>query len=261
MNEEHLRQLDMDAYRRKLKKRTAEITAALRPHFPAAEHPKVEQFALAAVSMFDNTEPVPPADLDARRTAIKQVRSSLIHFLNSAGAVRDRIKHIHRVPWSQSNEVAETMGKPLDLDGPAWKEIRATERLHNASDEVLRAAAKYLVALNAIEDLTPVPKRTGRRTGGGTNALTVVAAWWWQFFGAPPTTTDPGPFYDFAAALLRMGNPDKQVRRAVAAVLEIGPPGPPPPWGWLGLDVRQALSDRPTRAPSPPSPSPPTKIR
>jgi hypothetical protein len=256
---EHLRELDLDVYRRKLKKRTAEITAALRPHFPAAEHPKVEQFALAAVSIFDTTEPLPPAKLDVRRRKIKQLQTRARDFLKHITSAR--IRHVHRRQWVQSNTVAEVMGKPMDLDGLALAELNASKRLARARAVVMLAVAEYLSALNAIEALSPPPERTGRRGGDGNNTLAEVAAWWWQFFGVPPTTTDTGPFFAAAAALLRVDNPDKQVRRAVAAVLEIGPPGPPPPSSWLGLDVRQALSDRPTRVPSPPSPSPPTKVR
>jgi hypothetical protein len=238
-----------ESYESRLEKRAAEVAQVLLPHFPVAEHPKVKQFALAAVSIFDNTAPAPSADLDDRRATIKQVRASLIHFLKSVGGANAKIKNIHRVPWSQSNVLAEAMGKPLDLDGLPLKEIRASEGLHNASRAVLVAAAKYLRALEVIEELTPTPKRTGRRAGNGTNSLAVVAAWWWQFFGMPPTTTDTGPFHAAAAALLHVDNPDKQVRRAVAAVLDFGPPGPPPPQMSRWLDLRMDVAAPPPRVP------------
>lgn len=241
-----------ESYEVRLKRRMSEITQALFPHFPEADRVKVEKFAFIATTVFDCTTPLPPAELDTRRRKIKQLQSRTRDFLKHVTSTT--IRHVHLGHWTKSNTVATAMGKPLNIDGLAAAELCASDRLARAHATVMTAVAEYLSALEAIEALSPPPVRTGRREGDGNNALAEVAAWWWQFFDAPPTTTDTGPFYALAAALLNVDNPDKQVRRAVATVLEIGPPGPPPPHV-MDFDFR--------RAPTPcsPSPSQPTKVR
>lgn len=216
--------LDLNRYRRELERRAAEVAQVLLPHFPDAEHHKVEQFALLAVSIFDNTEPFPAPSLDARRAAIKRLKTRAVALVKDATTTK--FANVHRSEWAQRAQLATVMGTPHDLEGPAQEEIQAAERLSSARKAMTLAVGQYLSALKEMERLTPPPKRTGRRA---ENALVVVAALWWQTFDEPPTTTNPGPFWDAAAALLRIDDPTRQVRRAVAAVLELGPPGPPPP--------------------------------
>ena len=223
---EHLRQLDLDAYRRKLDKRAAEVTNQLLPLLPTTPADKVKQFALLAVSLFDNTEAAPATKLDARRNDIQRLKRRATELVKDAA--NTTFARIHRGEWARRSELASTMGIPQDLDGPALKEIHAAEKLGSARAAMILAVGRYLSTLEEMEKLTPPPKKTGRRA---ISALEQVAALWWQTFGSPPTTSADGAFFAAAAALLHSDDPSWTVRRAVAAVLELGPPGPQPPSG------------------------------